>query len=81
MNKKTFQCLKAIMLLSILGGSRVTVGEVSRWTSIPYMTAKRHIEKLITLNLVRFEYYPHGRYLARDFYPTIFGVDFYEDAL
>jgi len=79
MNKKTFECLRAVCLLSNWGVYRITIGEIARWTKFPYMTVKRHVEKLEKIGFLEVDYFDRGANRCRDFDATLRGIEYLEE--
>ena len=79
MKTRTFNTLKAVKLLNELGGGRVTVGEVARWTNQSYSTAKRNLMKLRQWQLVDYEVFTFASRDCRDWFETDMGVAIYEE--
>lgn len=80
MKTRQFRILKAIHLLSEIGhGSRITIGEISRWTKIPQSSCKRALEKLEKMKLVEHETFTRGAVSkCKDYYTTELGTEFFE---
>lgn len=80
MNTRKFKILKAIALLTEIGeGSKITVGEVSRWTKIPSATARRNIKQLEYWGLIEARLFTRGSVAGcKDFRLTPRGVEIYQ---
>lgn len=80
MTIKQFRILKAVHLLSAIGhGSKITVGEISRWSKIPPSTCKRHLEKMEAMGLVSHELFKRGSVEGcKDYSPTELGTSVFE---
>jgi len=63
---KVMKVIKAMMLLYVISPEKMTVGEIARWTHLPYSSVKRYLEIARNSELVECEkvaYKTTGKYV------------------